>query len=204
MTAERVTYIENSRGDVKWVSRDSGWYTNVEAFIIRDNGEILPLPSQPNNCHLVFEAYDGDVPVTPVVTYPFSPEEPAVSFTCDDETLVFHGDELVPRYDDTELDTTEECEAFLEACLAVAQQFLRSTPRPVETATRGRSPWRGTKQGQIPRTKLSVWPTVRRCWLRHRLVGRPRLDPDTLGLKFLPGHAVAGCGSRACRVAGTG
>jgi hypothetical protein len=123
MTAERVTYIENSRRDVKWVSRDCGWYTKVEAFIIRDNGEILPLPSQPNNCHLVFETYDGDVPVTPVVTYPLSPEEPAIGFTCDDETLVFHGDELVPRYDDTELDTTEECEVFLAACLAVAQQF---------------------------------------------------------------------------------
>jgi hypothetical protein len=123
MTAERVTYIENTRGDVKWVSRDLGWYTKVEAFIIRDNGEIRPLPSQPENSHLVWEFHDGDVPVTPFVIYPFSPEKPIISFTCDDETVVFQDDELVVRYDDTALDTAEERDAFREACLTVAHQF---------------------------------------------------------------------------------
>ena len=137
-------------------------YTKIEAFIIRDNGEILPLPAQPKNSHLVCETYDGDVPVTPIVTYPFSPEEPAISFTCDDETLVFDGDELVERYDDTELDTTEQCEAFLEACLAVAQQFA---PFFAE-ASRDGDIWKVTVAGYeargYPRSKLSVWPTVRR------------------------------------------
>ena len=105
MTAERVTYIENTHEDVKWFSPRLGWYTKVEAFIIRDNGEIRPLPPQPKNSHLVCEINDGDVPVTPFVVYPFSPEEPVISFTCDDETLVFQDDELVVRYDETGLDT---------------------------------------------------------------------------------------------------
>ena len=123
MTAERVTYIENTHEDVKWVSPDCGWYTNIEAFIIRDNGEIRPLPPQPRNSHLVCRTNDGDVPVTPIATYPYSREDPEIGFTSDDETRVFQGDQLVERYDETGLDTTEECEAFLEACLTVAHQF---------------------------------------------------------------------------------
>ncbi len=100
-----------------------GGSTNIEAFIIRDNGEVRPLPPQPRNSHLVCQTNDGDVPVTPIVIYPYSREEPDIGFTSDDETLVFQGDELVERYDGTRLETSEECEVFLEACLTVAHQF---------------------------------------------------------------------------------